>query len=60
LGEYARDFLGHSAGFKLNTCTFVNATAIGAPSSTKNVDEARDPEMLQTRKGPLLNENCDL
>ena len=27
------------------------ATIIGAPSSTKNADKARDPEMHQTRKG---------
>jgi IS5 family transposase len=26
-------------------------TFIGAPSSTKNADKARDPEMHQTRKG---------
>ena len=29
----------------------MDATIIGAPSSTKNVDKARDPEMHQTRKG---------
>ena len=28
-----------------------DATIIAAPSSTKNTDEARDPEMHQTRKG---------
>ena len=38
-------------GFKLNTGTIVDATIIGAPSSTKNKDKARDPEMHQTRKG---------
>jgi IS5 family transposase len=38
-------------GFKLNTATIVDATIIGAPSSTKNADKARDPEMHQTRKG---------
>lgn len=38
-------------GFKVNTGTIVNATIIGAPSSTKNADKARDPEMHQTRKG---------
>ena len=31
--------------------TIVDATIIGAPSSTKNADKARDPEMHQTRKG---------
>ena len=29
----------------------VDATLIGAPSSTKNADKKRDPEMHQTRKG---------
>lgn len=38
-------------GFKLNTGTIVDATIIGAPSSTKNAGKARDPEMHQTRKG---------
>jgi len=38
-------------GFKINTGTIVDATIIGAPSSTKNADKARDPEMHQTRKG---------
>jgi transposase, IS5 family len=38
-------------GFKVNTGTIVDATIIGAPSSTKNANKARDPEMHQTRKG---------
>ena len=38
-------------GFKVNTGTIVDATIIGAPSSTKNADKARDPEMHQARKG---------
>ena len=38
-------------GFKVNTGTIVDATIIGAPSSTKNADKARDPQMHQTRKG---------
>jgi IS5 family transposase len=38
-------------GFKVNTGTIVDATIISAPSSTKNADKARDPEMHQTRKG---------
>ncbi len=38
-------------GVKLNTGTIVDATIIGAPSSTKNVDKARDPQMHSTRKG---------
>jgi hypothetical protein len=36
-------------GIKINTGTIVDATIIGAPSSTKHAD--RDPEMHQTRKG---------
>jgi IS5 family transposase len=38
-------------GLKLGTGTIVDATIIGAPSSTKNADKQRDPEMHQTRKG---------
>ena len=38
-------------GIKVGTGTIVDATIIGAPSSTKNADKARDPEMHQTRKG---------
>ena len=38
-------------GFKVNTGTIVDATLIAAPSSTKNADKARDPQMHQTRKG---------
>ena len=38
-------------GLKLGAGTIVDATLIGAPSSTKNADKARDPEMHQTRKG---------
>lgn len=38
-------------GFKVNTGTIVDATNIGAPSSTKNADRARDPGMHQARKG---------
>jgi transposase, IS5 family len=44
------EVLQHS-GFKLKTGTLVDATIIGAPSSTKNADNARDPEMHQTKKG---------
>jgi IS5 family transposase len=35
----------------LKTGTIVDATIIAAPSSTKNADKQRDPEMHQTRKG---------
>lgn len=38
-------------GMKLSGGTIVDATIIAAPSSTKNADNARDPEMHQTRKG---------
>lgn len=38
-------------GLKVGTGTIVDATIIAAPSSTKNADRARDPEMHQTRKG---------
>lgn len=31
--------------------TIVDATVVRAPSSTKDADRARDPEMLQTKKG---------
>lgn len=40
-----------SRGLKLGTGTIVDATLIGAASSTKNAAKARDPEMHQTRKG---------
>lgn len=38
-------------GLKLSGGTIVDATIIAAPSSTKNADGQRDPEMHQTRKG---------
>jgi IS5 family transposase len=38
-------------GLKLSTGTIVDATIIAAPSSTKNREQARDPEMHQTKKG---------
>jgi len=38
-------------GMKVGAGTIVDATIIGAPSSTKNADKKRDPEMHQTRKG---------
>jgi transposase, IS5 family len=37
-------------GLKVATGTIVDATIISAPSSTKNADKARDPEMHQTKK----------
>jgi len=38
------------SGLKLSGGTIVDATIIAAPSSTKNEDKARDPEMHQTKK----------
>ena len=38
-------------GMKVSRGTIVDATIINAPSSTKNKDKKRDPEMHQTRKG---------
>jgi IS5 family transposase len=38
-------------GIKICNGTIVDATIIGAPSSTKNKDGKRDPEMHQTAKG---------
>ena len=38
-------------GFKVSKGTIVDATILDAPSSTKNRDKARDPEMSQTKKG---------
>ena len=38
-------------GLKVAKGTIVDATIIHAPSSTKNNDQARDPDMHQTKKG---------
>lgn len=38
-------------GMKLNRGTIVDATIINAPSSTKNKEKQRDPDMHQVRKG---------
>jgi len=38
-------------GLKVSSGTIVDATIIAAPSSTKNADGERDPEMRQTKKG---------
>ncbi|MEB1360393.1 IS5 family transposase [Xanthomonas campestris] len=38
-------------GQSLRSGTIVDATLIAAPSSTKNADHARDPEMRQAKKG---------
>lgn len=44
------DLLQHK-GLLLRTGTAVDATLIAAPSSTKNIEGERDPEMKQTKKG---------
>ena len=41
----------HRSGIKIAKGTIVDATIISAPSSTKNQDGKRDPEMHQTAKG---------
>ncbi|MGH3041603.1 MAG: IS5 family transposase, partial [Steroidobacteraceae bacterium] len=46
VSEYLR-----TNGIKIARGTIVDATIIGAPSSTKNRDGKRDPEMHQTAKG---------
>jgi transposase, IS5 family len=38
-------------GVRITTGTIVDATIIHAPSSTKNREQQRDPEMHQTKKG---------
>jgi IS5 family transposase len=38
-------------GVRITTGTIVDATIIHAPSSTKNHEQKRDPEMQQTKKG---------
>jgi IS5 family transposase len=40
-----------SQGVRITTGTIVDATIIHAPSSTKNREQQRDPEMHQTKKG---------
>ena len=42
-------------GLLMRQGTIVDATIIAAPSSTKNKQQSRDPEMHQTRKG---NQSC--
>ena len=41
-------------GLLLKTGTVVDATLIAAPSSTKNKDHARDPEMHSSKKGEQM------
>ena len=48
--EIIRDHLARE-GLLLREGTLVDATLIAAPSSTKNRDRARDPDMHQAKKG---------
>ena len=45
-----REYLA-AQGLQVSRGTIVDATIIAAPSSTKNRQKARDPEMHQTKKG---------
>lgn len=45
-------------GLLLKNGTLIDATLIAAPSSTKNADKARDPEMSQTKKGNQWHFGC--
>jgi IS5 family transposase len=54
LGQAIFDAVGQllrERGLKLSGGTLVDATLIAAPSSTKNAEQRRDPEMKQTKKG---------
>ncbi len=46
IGQYLAEH-----GLTVSRGTIVDATIINAPSSTKNLHKARDPEMHQTKKG---------
>jgi IS5 family transposase len=48
--EFIHEHL-EAKGLRLSSGTIVDATIIHAPSSTKNEEKARDPEMHQTKKG---------
>lgn len=49
VGDYLQE-----QGLRIASGTIVDASIIDAPSSTKNKDKARDPEMHQTKKGNQL------
>jgi IS5 family transposase len=54
LGESLFQAVGaylQAQGLRIASGTIVDASIISAPSSTKNQDRARDPEMHSTRKG---------
>jgi IS5 family transposase len=47
----AINYVIEQSGYMMRGGTIVDATIINAPSSTKNADKKRDPEMHQTKKG---------
>ena len=47
----AINYVIEHSGYLMRGGTIVDATIINAPSSTKNAEKARDPEMHQTKKG---------
>ena len=47
----AINYVLEQGGAMMKGGTIVDATIINAPSSTKNQEKARDPEMHQTKKG---------
>ncbi len=54
---------GHlkARGLRVSKGSMVDATIIHAPSSTKNQDRARDPEIHQTKKaGLVLTVACEV
>ena len=46
----AINYVMEQSGYLMRGGTIVDATIIDAPSSTKNAEKARDPEMHQTKK----------
>src|SRR2546430_3130215 len=53
LFPYTTLFRSHlqAQGVRITTGTIVDATILHAPTSTKNREQQRDPEMHQTKKG---------
>jgi IS5 family transposase len=49
LGQVNRHL--QARGVRITTGTIVDATILHAPTSTKNREQRRDPEMHQTKKG---------
>ena len=50
LFQAVNDYLQQESGIQVSQGTMVDATIIKAPSSTKNQEKQRDPEMHSTRK----------